>query len=285
MKKRIFLQRAAALLAAVLLAGAAGCSRDARATGGLSRPAAASEPAPSSVSQTAPSQTSAPAVSLTDSVPVLMYHSLQFDPANPNNSARIKAESFAAQMKWLHDNGYATLTLRQLYDGLMDQNGFPQKSVVLTFDDGYDDFYTNGFPIMSRYGFSATVFMITGEIGQPGYLSQSELPALIQSGMDIECHTVTHPYLDKLSFNAQLREMTDAENTLYAIGGHTIDYLAYPYGHYNADTIRADRVAGIRLAFKMDGGWVRVGDSPYELPRVYIGDSLSAFITKVTKVS
>ena len=188
-------------------------------------------------------------------------------------------------MKWLHDNGYAALTLRQLYDGLMNQNGFPPKSVVLTFDDGYDDFYSNGFPVLSQYGFSAAVFMISGEIGQPGYLSRGEISTLSQAGMGIECHTVTHPYLDKLSFDAQLKEMTDAEDTLYAIEGRYIDYLAYPYGHYNADTIRADRAAGIRMAFKMEGGWVKTGDSPYELPRVYIGDSLSAFITKVSKVS
>ena len=284
MKKRTFLQHAAVLLATVLLAGTAGCARDARASGGSSRPAA-SQPVPSAVSQTSSSRTSAPAVSLTDSVPVLMYHSLQFDPAHPDNSARIKAESFAAQMKWLHDNGYTTLTLRQLYDGLLEQGGFPQKSVALTFDDGYEDFYTNGFPVLKQYGFASTVFMIAGSIGQPGYLSQSELSTLTQAGVDIECHTVTHPYLDKLSFDAQLREMTDASNTLYAIVGHSIDYLAYPYGHYNDDTIRADRIAGFRLAFKMDGGWVRVGDSPFELPRVYIGDSLSTFITKVTKVS
>lgn len=277
------MKKAIRILAAVclLLTGLTGCGRGAGA--GRSASSAVSQ-SPSSAPAASSAAVSSQAEPLTDKVPVLMYHSLQYDPANPGNSARIKVEDFAAQMKWLHDNGYTALSLDQLYQGLSSGSGFPQKSVVLTFDDGYNDLYTNGYPLLSQYGFSAAVFMISSYVDKAGYLTTDQLRTMAAGGVDVQDHTVTHPYLDKLSYDSQRKELDDSRTALQGITGGTVQDVAYPYGHFNADTLKAAKALGYRMGFKMDGGWAAVGDNLLEIPRVYIGDSLDAFVTKVTKV-
>lgn len=267
----------------LLLTGLTGCGRGAGA--GRSAASSGSEASSAGASAQASSQAAASSqpVQMTGKVPVLMYHSLQYDPSNPNNSARIKAEDFAAQMKWLHDNGYTALSLDQLYQGFSSGSGFPQKSVVLTFDDGYNDLYTNGYPVLRQYGFAATVFMISGDVDKPGYLTSDQLKVMSADGVDVQDHTVTHPYLDKLSYNSQYKELGDSRTALQGITGGTVQYVAYPYGHFDANTLKAAQALGYRMGFKMDGGWAAVGGNLLEIPRVYIGDSLDAFVTKVTK--
>lgn len=279
--KAFFRLLAAACMTAVFLAG---CGR----TGG-SRGASSASSAASSAAGTTPQAASSEAassapVTLTDKIPVLMYHSLEYDPSNPNNSARIKAEDFAAQMKWLHDNGYTAISLDTLYQGLAGGKGFPEKSVVLTFDDGYGDFYTNGFPVLVQYGFAATVFMISSYVDKAGYLTSDQLKTIAAGGVTVEDHTVTHPYLDKLSYDSQYKELGSSRTALEGITGVPITAVAYPYGHFDSETIRATRALSYHMGFKMSGGWVAVGDDMLEIPRVYIGDSLDSFITKVTKV-
>ena len=269
-----------------LLVALVGCGRGAGGKGGASSSPSSSPGSSAVASETAPPETDSPEpVQTTDKIPVLMYHSLQYDPSDPQNSARIRAEEFAAQMKWLHDNGYQAVSLDRLYQGLSSGGGFPSRSVVLTFDDGYGDFYTNGYPVLRQYGFAATVFMISGEVGKAGYLTADQLRDISSGGVEVEDHTVTHPHLGKLSYDAQLGELSDSRTALQGITGGTVQDIAYPYGEFGENTLRAARALGYRMGFKMQGGWAAVGDNILEIPRVYIGGSLDAFVTKVTKVT
>ena len=223
------------------------------------------------------------AVPMQNDVPVLMFHSLQFDPNNPDDDTRIAAETFKEQMAWLYDNGYTTLTMEQLYKGIELKTGFPQKSCVLTFDDGYDDFYTNGWPVLKQYGFHATLFMISGFVGNQRFLSQDQLEDLNKNNVDIEDHTVTHPMLDTLSYNSQMKELSDSQIYLTNLTGHSINYVAYPSGRFNSDTLKILPLLGYQMAFRMSGGWANISDSLYEVPRVYIGNNLDYVIDGVTK--
>lgn len=220
-----------------------------------------------------------------DKIPVLMFHSIQFDPNDPDNSARIAKETFAAQMKYLSDNHYLTLSLTELYEGMKGKNGFPPKSCVLTFDDGYDDFYTNAWPVLKEYGFHAAVFMITSFVGKPGYLTQDELKQLSASGVDIQCHTVTHPYLNTLAYDRQYTELSDSKTWLENHLGGSVDFIAYPSGKYNSDTLAIVDKLGYKLAFRMSGGWADINDNPALVPRVYVGNNMETLVNGVTKIS
>jgi peptidoglycan/xylan/chitin deacetylase (PgdA/CDA1 family) len=211
-------------------------------------------------------------------VPVLMYHSITYVK---DNTACVSKEIFEQQMKWLDDNGYKTLTLDELNEHLQTNAGFPQKCVIITFDDGYSDNYSTAFPILKKYDFKATIFMISSNINTSNYLTEQQLKEMSKSVFSIQGHTVTHPYLNKLTEAKQYEELADSKATLEAITGKKVEFLAYPYGKYNSDSIHALKTLGYKLAFRMSGGFAKLSDKPYELPRVYVGNNLDKFIAAV----
>lgn len=215
------------------------------------------------------------------SIPVLMYHSVAYEKNNP---VRIPQEKFKEQMKYLKDNGYSTLSLDDLYSYFEEGVSVPAKSVVLTFDDGYEDNYKNAYPILKEYGFKASIFMITGSIDKKSYLTSSELKELDENGISIESHTVTHCKLQELSYDEQLKEFKNSKETLEKLLNKKVIYAAYPYGSYNKDTIKAAKDAGYTMAFTTDGRWSGKEDGLLTLDRVYISGffNLDTFKERIT---
>lgn len=214
-----------------------------------------------------------PSTATTTRIPVLMYHSILYEKGN---ILRIPKEKFETQMKWLYDNGYHTLSLDELYDAVSGKRPVPEKSVVLTFDDGYGDNYTNAFPILKKYHFKATVFMITSKIGdaRDNYLTAEQIKEMDANGMRVECHTLSHPNLDKLSYQEQYKELSESKAALERLLDRKVNYIAYPSGKYNKDTIKAAQQLGFKICFKMNGGAGSVTDSRYEFPRAFVGENL-----------
>jgi peptidoglycan/xylan/chitin deacetylase (PgdA/CDA1 family) len=239
--------------------------------------------AQSGKSKNSSSQQAAKTEKTTNRIPVLMYHSINYDPNDPTNVLRVPKAKFAAEMKWLYDNGYTTLSLDELYDAVSNNKPVYKKSVVLTFDDGYEDNFQSALPVIKQYHFKATVFMITSEIGDSknGYLTAAELKEMDKSGMKIECHTVTHPDLDTLSYNKQYAELANSKAALETLLGRTINFIAYPSGRYNDNTIAAAKKTGYKMCFKMKGGIAALSDNRYEFPRAFVGENLADFISRV----
>jgi len=104
-------------------------------------------------------------------IPVLMYHSIVNGKGNSNC---LPIETFEEQMKYLKDNGYHTISLTDLYKYFMRAEPIPEKSVVLTFDDGYENNYSIMFPIIKKYKFKATIFVITSHIDNDSKFITSE---------------------------------------------------------------------------------------------------------------
>ncbi len=100
-------------------------------------------------------------------IPVLMYHSIDYEK---NNELRIPKDKFREQMQYLKDNGFHPITLDELYSNIVFNTTLQDKPIVLTFDDGYSDNYTNAYPVLKEFGFKATVFVITGCIGTGPFL-------------------------------------------------------------------------------------------------------------------
>lgn len=219
-------------------------------------------------------------VKTTKKIPVLMYHSINYEK---NNILRVPKEKFAAQMKWLYENGYTTLSLDEVCDAVENKRGVPEKSVVLTFDDGYKDNYENAFPVLKKYNFKATIFMITGKIGDSknGYLTAEQIREMDSRGIRVESHTVSHSDLDALSYNEQYKELSESKAALEKLLGRPVCFLAYPSGKYNADTVKAAKKAGYKMCFKMKGGIGSIDDDRYEFPRFFVGEDLGDFISRV----
>lgn len=204
-------------------------------------------------------------------IPVLMYHSIAYEKGN---ELRIPKEKFREQMRFLKEKGYTTLTLDELYEFFVNNSPVPEKSVVLTFDDGYVDNYTNAYPILKEFGFNAVVFIITNNIDNlKGYLTSDQIIELAKNGIEVQSHTVNHEKLSTLNYNKQLETLKNSKKFLENTLGRKISYIAYPYGNWNKNTIKAIKEADYKMAFTTSGTWSDKSDGIYTLDRVYISDN------------
>lgn len=181
-------------------------------------------------------------------VPILMYHYIGNNP-NPKDTARntlsVSPDKFEAEMDYLSKNSYTPISLDTLYGIFNGQASVRGKPIVLTFDDGYIDFYTTAYPILRRFNFQAVEFIPTGLIGGGYYMNWNQIKEIQSSGLvTFEAHTVTHANLVSLSFANALKQMTDSKNVLQAQTGYPVNFIAYPYGATNGSVQAAAQKAG-----------------------------------------
>jgi len=182
------------------------------------------------------------------SVPILVYHRIIVDdsPRDPSGFA-MPVSQFERQMRYLHDRGYRCLSLTELLQ--LSRYELPQRdrAFVLTFDDGYEDFLTHAYPILRRYRFTATVFLITDWVRKESHrrrtqdvpmLTWEQVRALHDEGISFGSHTCTHPHLPDLSSEEIWYELTASKQRLEAELGQEISVLAYPYGESNSEVRR-----------------------------------------------
>lgn len=209
-------------------------------------------------------------------VPVLYYHSVLPDSeVTTPNEVTISPEKLKEELQLVKDLGYTTLTLSELNDYLNNNMAIPEKSIVITFDDGYTDNYIHAFPILKELGMKATVFMIASQVDSGYYMSQDQLKDMSSYGIDIGSHTDNHVYLDTLSYDEQLKEMKDSKEKLEKILDKEVISIAYPYGNYNEDTKKAATAAGYTLAFTTNIGLDRRTSNKVELNRIYVSSAYS----------
>lgn len=199
-------------------------------------------------------------------VPILYYHSVMREDGN---ELRMPPEQFEAQMAYLKNNGYQSISLEQLYKAFYQEGSLPAKPFVITFDDGYADNYTTAFPILTKYGFQATVFMVTSYINGQGFMSWDQLKELDASGWEIGGHTVSHPYLTKMDSLAMLSELKSSKVLLEKELGHPINCFAYPYGDRDGNVIQALKDTGYLIAVTTERGWADTKEDAWNMPRVY----------------
>jgi peptidoglycan/xylan/chitin deacetylase (PgdA/CDA1 family) len=223
-----------------------------------------------------------------EAVPTLMYHEIAAAPRTTSRLA-VAPEAFAAQLAYLDHHGFTTLTAGRLATALSGQETqSPERSVVLTFDDGFADFHETALPLLQRYGFTATVFVTTGWIrdarqragSPPGrMLSWSQLAEAASAGIEIGAHSYQHPQLDQLGRHMLLGELADSKAALEDGLGMAVPGLAYPFGYSNASVRMAARDLGYSYACAV--GNRHPGQEPdiFALPRLTIGRQtrLSAF--------
>jgi peptidoglycan/xylan/chitin deacetylase (PgdA/CDA1 family) len=221
-------------------------------------------------------------------IPILMYHSIdkEVDPVTGKlNELRVPKEVFREQMKYLKENGYITLTMSEVYDFFQNNKGVPEKSIVITFDDGYLDNYTNAYPILKEFGFNATVFIISGLVDKDkAYMTSEQLKEMELSGIEMQAHTANHPQLSTLDYENQMREIKDSKIFLENLLNKKIEYIAYPYGNYNENTLKIVKELEFKAAYLADGPWAYKNDGAYLYRRVYISSlrDMNNFIERIT---
>ncbi|NJN16409.1 MAG: polysaccharide deacetylase family protein [Oscillochloris sp.] len=174
-------------------------------------------------------------------VPILMYHYVRYvdkgsDPLG--FSLSVTPEQLTAQLDWLQRNGYETVRMDVVGACIGGAGPCPARAVALTFDDGYMDAYTTALPLLQRYGFTATFYIVSDFVGRPGYMGWNELAALRDAGMEIGAHSVSHPDLTTLDLNGLRDQVGRSRDVLAANLGIPIVSFCYPGGKFN-DTVAA----------------------------------------------
>lgn len=205
-------------------------------------------------------------------IPVLMYHALEdaSHPAGAKDAGEqlyiLQTEQFREQMAYLKQNGYRTCLL----DELTVMETWPEKTVVLTFDDGHQSNHTLALPILQQYGFKAHFFITTGWIGTPYFLTPEQIKALHEAGMGIGSHGVTHRFLSDLPDNEAVSELTESRERLSAIVGSSVTSFSAPGGRFCKRTEQSARQIGYRYFVTSEVGLVSIDAFTTFIPRCTI---------------
>ncbi len=217
-------------------------------------------------------------------VPSLMYHYVSWLPATDANMAlrkdlTVSPTDFEAMLIYLRDNGYRTITTKDLWWSLDQSAALPAKPVMLTFDDGYADAYSVVMPLLKAYGMTGTFFVTVNLVDRPGYISRDQVRALADAGMDVESHAMDHVSMMK-PLNDQIYQMCRARDFLSLWTGTDVRHFAYPSGDYNGLSGTALERCGYLSGYKKAGGAVQTSNAMYLLQRarVHGGSGLGALL-------
>jgi peptidoglycan/xylan/chitin deacetylase (PgdA/CDA1 family) len=233
-------------------------------------------PAPLILAELSPTKATVPSGPVTY-VPILYYHYIRINP-NPRDRVGFGLSTqpamFRAQMQYLADHGFHVISLHQAVVAIKNHSGLPSRPVVLTFDDGYADFFTAAVPVLQSHGFTATSFVVSGRMGWSGYMTPSQIVAADSMGFTIGAHTVDHVALAAQPPARATWEMKQSKLTLEALLGHPVADFAYPYGSFNQYDMAQARSLGFETAVSTMSGSLHSTGQLFLLSRMRIGGGL-----------
>lgn len=205
---------------------------------------------------------------------VLMYHSVS-DGDDPYRVS-VSPHRFAEQMRWLTRHGLRGTSMAELLDAA--DRGCADGLVGLTFDDGYADFVHHVMPVLTRHGFTATVFVVAGKLGghndwdEPGPLrplmTAEQVLLAARNGIEIGSHGLGHRLLSRVDPDTLRRETQHSRQILQSLVGVPVRGFCYPYGELSDDARTAARAAGYDYAVAT---WASARRARHALPRTYVG--------------
>ncbi|WP_206886385.1 polysaccharide deacetylase family protein [Alicyclobacillus mali (ex Roth et al. 2021)] len=209
------------------------------------------------------------------SVPILEYHA-----ANdvPGDEATLRKGQLQQEFYWLKTHGFHTINFGQLYAAWYYGYKLPRRPILITFDDGYESFYTDVLPLLQKFRFQATCFIIAGYVHtwidtkvEFPTMTQAQLEQLQASGLvDIEGHSYSHPNLTYVPSSRLEQEIKGSSEILSKIVKHPIWVFCYPYGAYNSTIIHTVETSGYALATTQNEGYANLAQGPYTLDRIPI---------------
>jgi peptidoglycan/xylan/chitin deacetylase (PgdA/CDA1 family) len=202
----------------------------------------------------------------TETLPILLYHRVGPEP----DALTISIDRFKEDLQYLSAAGYQTITLEQGRDYLSGRKLLEGKPILLTFDDGYLNNYTNAFPILQSFSMVASFFIITGMIEQQNRITVPQLREMASAGMSFGSHTVSPRPLAELAADQPSRELVQSKGDLEDILGRGVDFVAYPCGSYNQDTLQAAHDAGYQAGLTTHMGFADSQENFLTLNRIPI---------------
>jgi peptidoglycan/xylan/chitin deacetylase (PgdA/CDA1 family) len=205
---------------------------------------------------------------------ILCYHKVDYYKSGYRGIV-VEPEKFFKQMRYLYRRGYRTMPLEGLCSTLKAKKKIPEKAFVVTFDDGYENFYLYAMPILKKYSFGATMFLSAGFIGktfqyphQPEekHLDADQIKKLLPD-VDFGAHTITHPDLTSLSDEKAAWEINESRRIVQKITGGSTGSFCYPYGRYDAKVKETVRREGFSCSCTTKCGLVGRDSDLLELPR------------------
>jgi peptidoglycan/xylan/chitin deacetylase (PgdA/CDA1 family) len=229
------------------------------------------------------------------SMSILMYHQIgQYPRPHAHRALFCHIDRFRAQLRYLNLMGFEVLSLAQAHACLLGGRPLAKRSVVITVDDGYDDFREHAWPALKEHGCSATVYLVSDLVGkranwltdwpqQPRLMDAAAVRQLRSEGCDFGSHAMTHPRLSTLSAADQRREIFDSKKALEDVLGEAVPHFCYPYGDYSLRARDLVEAAGYQTATTCIRGAANLSDNAFELTRKAIswGDNLIGFAFKL----
>jgi hypothetical protein len=213
-------------------------------------------------------------------VPILMYHYIRVAPVGDTmgQDLSVTPTLFDSQVKWFSDNGYATIKMSDLAD--TDKKAISlaisqkKKPIVFTFDDGYDDAYTQAMPILQKYGFTGTFYIIRNYVGKPEYLTKAQIDKMSDAGMEIGSHTLSHPDLKTASEETQRKQIFESKEQSTS--------FCYPAGKFSDLTVSLVKEALYTTAVTTVEAVSSEKSDLFKLPRVRVKNiSAEALANKI----
>jgi len=242
-------------------------------------------------------------------VPVLIYHNISADNITDRDRCQTSGASFAAEMEFLHNNGYQVIPLKKLISHMQYGEKLPEKALVITFDDGYEGVYKVAYPILKKYNIPATIFLIANRDqyfgpDAPPMLTWDEMREMEGSGLiDIQAHTydlhyavytdsertclkpatIARAYMPELGRRETAEEFADrlyedfllARTTIEANLQKQVDTMAWPFGAYNLTSLRMARKAGFKYFATTRRGMNEYADSVQVIRRISEDDNIT----------
>jgi peptidoglycan/xylan/chitin deacetylase (PgdA/CDA1 family) len=222
-------------------------------------------------------------------IPILMYHSISEQAAPKFKRFAVAPALFQAHMAYLHQHAYTPVTITQLIQAISQVSlPLPEKPVLITFDDGFSDFYTEALPVLKHYSFVATLYIVTafinetsrwlqkeGEATRP-MLTWNQIISINEAGIECGGHTHTHPALDTLSPAKARTEIVQCKRLLEQHLQHDVLSFAYPFGYHTASTKQLVRDAGYTSACAVKYAMSSQTTDPFALTRLIVSSDTSA---------
>lgn len=208
-------------------------------------------------------------------LPVFYYHHIQSRAsavADGQTALTVYTDIFTSQMQYLKSKGYNVISMQDLVNFFDAGIPIAPNSIILTFDDGYQDFYTDAYPILSSLGFKATMFTATGLVNNPDYLTWDEISSMNNGLIEFANHSWSHKSLPASTNVAQKSEILTADLQLAEHGLNSPKVFAYPYGGYTSYAETQINSLGYQLGFGTVPGTIECKKQRFFLPRLRIGD-------------
>ena len=234
---------------------------------------------------------------------VLMYHMVcNHLPKNMSkfNRLRVKPSQFEKQLIWLKKHGFQSYTMSEL----VKLESIPEKTVVITFDDGYKDNFTNAFPLLKKYNFKATIYVVLNrflqnwatdkdlnqaseELNSENMLSNTQIKEMLNSNLiEIGSHTLDHVNLPKISEDEKLKQIKESKEQIEKTFNINCNSFAYPFGFFDNESVKmVEACCYTNAVTTINGVFNKSKDSIFKIPRILISgrQGIFAFILKIKK--